>query len=175
MKKTIAAVVIPFAFGGTLLADRIPLEETEIVRMRSGFGEAKAGKSVDGKALTIGGRVFAHGVGTHAPSTYTVPCGGKAIRFEALVGIDDEVGADRGSCVFRVMANGRTVAEVRAERGKALPITADLAGARKVVLEVSDGGDGNYYDHADWAEAFFTFADGAKPLPASALTRQLAS
>ena len=173
MKKTLAAVAVLYTLGGTLFADRIPLEETEIARMRSGFGEAKAGKSVDGKPLTIGGRVFAHGVGTHAPSTYTVPCGGKAIRFEAMVGIDDEVGADRGSCVFRVVADGRTVAEVRAERGKALPIAADLAGARKVVLEVTDGGDGNYYDHADWAEAFFTFADGAKPLPASALTRQL--
>ena len=173
MKKTFAAVLFLFTFGGMLLADRIPLEETEIVRMRSGYGEPKAAKSIDGKALMIGGRVFAHGVGTHAPSTYTVPCGGKAVRFEALVGIDDEVGADCGSCVFRVVADGRAVAEVRAEHGKALPIAADLRGVRKVVLEVTDAGDGNYYDHADWAEAFFTFEDGAKPLPASALTRQL--
>ena len=171
--KSLAVSCLIVALCGSLFADRISLEDTEIARMRSGFGEAKAGKSVDGKALTIGGRVFAHGVGTHAPSTYTVPCGGKAIRFEAMVGIDDEVGADHGSCVFRVLADGRVVAEVTAERGKALPVVADVAGARKVTLEVTDGGDGNYFDHADWGNAFFTFAAGAKPLPASALTRQL--
>lgn len=173
MKTTALVSTLAVLMIGALRADRIPLEATEISRMRAGFGEPKAAKSIDGNPLSLGGRTFTQGVGTHAPSRHTVLCGGKALKFEALVGIDDEVGPDRGSCVFRVLADNRVVAEVAAERGKAQSIVADLAGARKVVLEVTDGGDGNFFDHADWAEAFFTFEDGAKPLPASVLTRQL--
>lgn len=34
-----------------------------------------------------------------------------------------------------------------------MPLTADLAGVDILELQVSDGGDGNDSDHADWAEA----------------------
>ena len=156
-------------FGSTV----VPLEETGLARMRSGFGSAKAGKSIDGNALRIGGVQYSRGVGTHAPGTHRVAAAGNALSFSAMVGVDDET-SGKGSVVFRVVADGRTVSEVAAKGGEsAKRITADLSGASRVVLEVADAGDGNYYDHADWCDAVFEFKDGTKPLSAAELTRQL--
>ena len=164
-----AAFASAVSFGDTL----IPLDETGLVRMRSGFGSAKSGKSVDGNALRVGGVEYRRGVGTHAPSTHRIAANGNALSFSALVGVDDECGG-KGSVVFRVIADGKVVAEVAAQGGEAAKqISADLAGAKRIVLEVTDGGDGMHYDHADWCDAVFSFKDGTKPLSAAEMTRQL--
>ena len=152
---------------------RVPLEETGLERMKSGFGTAKPGKSIDGNALSVGGAKYACGVGTHSPGSHRIAAACNALSFSAMVGVDDETGG-RGSVVFRVIADGKAVAEVKAKGGEAAkPIQVDLSGARRVVLEVADAGDGNYYDHADWCDAVFTFKDGTKPLSAAEMTRQL--
>ena len=105
-----AALAAVAAFG----AASVPLEDTGLVRMRSGFGAAKSGKSIDGNALTIGGVAYRRGVGTHAPSTHRVAANGNALSFSAMVGVDDECGG-KGSVVFRVLADGKVVAEVAAK------------------------------------------------------------
>ncbi len=148
------------------------LDETEIDLMSSGWGKPAACRSIGGNALRIGGEEFARGAGTHAPSVHKVALGGAALSFEAKVGVDDETGG-KGSVVFRVYADGRLVAEAKSERGRAVPLKADLSGARIATLEVTDAADGDYFDHADWADAFFVFKDGAGPLPSGSLTRQL--
>ena len=162
-----------FATLAALGVSSVPIEDTGLVRMRSGFGSAKAGKSVDGNALRVGGVEYRRGVGTHAPSTHRIAANGNALSFSALVGVDDECGG-KGSVVFRVIADGKVVAEVAAKGGEAAKqISADLAGAKRIVLEVTDGGDGMHYDHADWCDAVFSFKDGTKPLSAAEMTRQL--
>ena len=151
-----------FATLAALGVSSVPIEDTGLVRMRSGFGSAKSGKSVDGNALRVGGVEYCRGVGTHAPSTHRIAANGNALSFSALVGVDDECGG-KGSVVFRVIADGKVVAEVAAKGGEAAKrISADLAGARRIVLEVTDGGDGMHYDHADWCDAVFSFKDGTR-------------
>ncbi len=171
MKKPICLVFLVAAFSAMADVDMF-LERTEISRMKTGWGNVNAGKSVGGSELSIGGRKFAHGVGTHAPSTYRLPVGGNALSFKATVGLDDETNG-KGSVVFRVLADGKCVAEVAPKPGETDEIVADLAGANFVTLEVADAGDGNYDDHADWCDAVFTFKDGTGPIPFSSLTRQL--
>ncbi len=154
-------------------ADIVPLDGTGLGRMRTGWGTVKAGKSIEGNALTIGGKTYERGVGAHAPSTHTIIAKGNALSFSALVGVDDET-KGKGSVVFRIIADGKTLAEVEAKGGEeAKEISADLSGAGKIVLEVTDAGDGNYSDHADWCEADFIFKDGTRPLTAAEMTRQL--
>ena len=153
-------------------AEKHWLDETEIDLMSCGWGKPAARKSIGGNALRVGGEEFARGVGTHAPSVYKVALGGAALSFEAKVGVDDETNG-KGSVAFRVYADGRLVAEAKSERGRSVPLKADLSGAKIATLEVTEGGDGNYFDHADWADAFFVFKDGAGPLPSGSLTRQL--
>ena len=82
-----------FATLAALGVSSVPIEDTGLVRMRSGFGSAKSGKSVDGNALRVGGVEYRRGVGTHAPSTHRIAANGNALSFSALVGVDDECGA----------------------------------------------------------------------------------
>ena len=74
--------------------------------------------------------------------------------FLADVGLDEEVG-DRGSVVFEVWGDGERLASSGLVRGPqaSVPIAADIDGVRAMTLEVRPGGDGNAFDHADWAGA----------------------
>src|SRR5205823_2007344 len=49
----------------------------------------QADHSIDGNPIHIGGRAFAGGVGTRATSTLFIDLGGRAERFTAMVGADD--------------------------------------------------------------------------------------
>jgi alpha-galactosidase len=75
-------------------------------------------------------------------------------RVTAEVGVDDEKG-DRGSVTFSVWADGKEVAST-GTLTNAMPaetVSAEVTGAEVVRLVVTDAGDGNDSDHADWAEA----------------------
>ena len=111
-------------------------------------------KPDDGNALEIGTATFAHGIGAHAPSRIVVELSGGCSLFLADVGLDEEVG-DRGSVVFEVWGDGEKLATSGLVRGPqtAVPIAADVTGVTRMALVVTDGGDGNAYDHADWGDA----------------------
>ncbi|WP_435133385.1 NPCBM/NEW2 domain-containing protein [Actinacidiphila sp. bgisy144] len=117
-------------------------------------GETAAG---DGHPLTIGGTVFAKGLGAHAPSTVTYYLGGGCSTVTATVGVDDEKDG-KGTVEFEVTADGRQVADsgVLTNADGPTPLAADVTGAQQVQLIVTDGGDGNDSDHADWADAQVT-------------------
>ncbi|MFI0980514.1 NPCBM/NEW2 domain-containing protein [Streptomyces sp. NPDC021093] len=114
-------------------------------------GETRAG---DGKPLTVGGQVFAKGLGVHAASEAEYYTGGKCDGFTAQVGLDDESGS-RGTVAFEVWADGKKAASTGVLDNSLAPqpVSADVSGARTVRLVVTDGGDGTTYDHADWADA----------------------
>ena len=65
---------------------------------------------------------------------------------------------DRGSVDFQVRADGSKVADSGTVRGTdaAVHLTADLSGAAFLRLMLTDAGDGNSYDHSDWAAAALT-------------------
>ena len=169
MKSVVVAIAFSLA-SAALSADRVWLDETDVSRMKAGWGEPRPCKSVDGNEIKIGVVAFKRGVGTLAPSSYKIPLGGNALSFEATVGADDEAG-EKASVAFRVVADGKVVAAAAPKRGEAVHIKADLAGARVAVLEVDALGE-NWDDHADWADAFFTFKCGTRPLSLASLTRQ---
>jgi beta-galactosidase len=113
-------------------------------------GEEEPG---DGRELTIGGRTYPRGLGAHAESVVTIYLGGRCTSFTADVGIDDETGS--GSVVFEVYADDTQKWVSPRLTGADAPTTADvnIAGATMLRLRVTDAGDGNGHDHADWAAA----------------------
>lgn len=113
----------------------------------------------DGTPLTLNGVVFAKGLGAHAPSNVKYFLGGNCTAFTAKVGVDD-VQTSRGSVVFSVKVDGRTVvtSPLMKPTSETFDLTADVTGGQFVELVVGDGGDGNGNDHADWADAEFTCA-----------------
>ena len=170
MRKEMWLAIAAVCAAGTLVADqKVWLDELPLDGMICGWGQVHAKRSVDGNPLRIGDQTFARGVGTHAESVAIYDMAGKALAFDADVGADAEVfpSGSVSSIRFRVIADGRTVAETKVLKGKreAIHLHADLTGAKTVELVVTDGGDGDTYDHADWANAFFTMQDGARPSP----------
>lgn len=75
--------------------------------MTTGYGNARVDRSIDGNPLTLQGKVY-KGVGTHADSKMIISLDGKAKRFSALVGVDDEA-SKNGSVIFKITADGKEV------------------------------------------------------------------
>ena len=156
--------------------NRIWLEDVDRSTMTCGYRTAAVARSVEGGLLSLAGKTYDHGLGTHANSVLCVPLGGNALSFEAVVGIDDEKPWNsKASVEFRIWVDGKLAATsgVLRRRNRTANLKVDLTGAQVVMLEVTDAGDGNDSDHADWADAFFVFKDGTRPAKPGDLTRQL--
>ncbi len=132
-------------------------------------GDDKAG---DGGPIQINGVTFAHGLGAHASSSIEFPLKGQCVGFTALVGADDGEKYDLkskggGTVGFLVLVDGVQKADSGVmRRGQAAkPITADLSNAQTLKLVVNDGGDGNAFDHADWADAKVKCGGASNPPP----------
>jgi glucose/arabinose dehydrogenase len=113
----------------------------------------------DGGTLTINGTTYAKGLGTRARSDlrYRVPAGCTA--FTAQVGIDDEVGANRGLAAFSVWKGTTTRLFTVTRSGAQGPMSVNvpLAGVSTLRLRVGAGADGTKAgDNADWADAKLT-------------------
>ncbi|MWA09438.1 alpha-galactosidase [Streptomyces sp. BA2] len=113
-------------------------------------GEEAAG---DGNPITIGGAVYAKGLGVHAESAVEYYTGASCEKVTAQVGVDDEKGL-KGTVAFEIWADGKKAAStgVLTNAHAAQGLSADVTGAQVVRLVVTDGGDGRDSDHADWAD-----------------------
>jgi alpha-D-xyloside xylohydrolase len=131
------------------------LDELDLSGMRQDFGKPQSRQSIMDKNLTVGGKVFARGVGTHANSSLLLDIRGRVSRLEALVGVDDEPKTYPGSVEFLVLGDGRALWKSGVIKGgqPAKPVDVDLSGVKSLELRVTDGGDGNDSDHADWLNA----------------------
>ncbi|MEM9802688.1 MAG: NPCBM/NEW2 domain-containing protein, partial [Planctomycetota bacterium] len=128
---------------------------------QGGLGPVEVDTSVggpaagDGGPLTIGGRTFRSGLGTHATSAIAYDLDGSALAFGSWIGVDDAVGAN-GSVVFEVQVDGVVAYTSGLLTGADGPVHTgriDVAGAHELLLVVRDGGDGAQDDHANWADA----------------------
>ncbi|HXP59131.1 MAG TPA: NPCBM/NEW2 domain-containing protein [Dongiaceae bacterium] len=142
-------------------ADTFGIETLDLSQIEQGWGSPHRNRSVEGRELSIGGKKFARGLGTHSESTFLISLGGQAQRFSASVGVDDETDG-LGSVTFRVAGDHKTLWESGVMRGgaPAKPVSVDLTGVKTLLLAVGDAGDGMDHDHADWAEAVIVMAEG---------------
>jgi hypothetical protein len=114
-------------------------------------GEFGAG---DGRPLMLDGITYAKGLGVHANSQIAFHLNENYARFQAEVGIDDEVGPN-GTVVFQVRGDGQLLFESEVLTGNDPPRRLDVpvTGVTLLELRVTDGGDGPGFDHADWSDA----------------------
>ena len=169
------AIVVATASSGAILVTRaadaqapanaVWLDALDLSKMTTGYGKAQSKLSIRKKALTMSGRQFERGVGTHAISQIAIDLGGRARSFSATVGVDD--GATRlGSVNFEVYLDGKRVAHSGLMRRGVAPetLSVDLTGAQQMILRANDNDDGNNSDHADWGDALIVMEPGA-PAP----------
>ena len=121
----------------------------------SQFGPLRYDKAFSLDPLILAKREFSHGLGTHAPSELHFDLDGRYTSFESVVGLDDSQAGGIGTIIFEVWVDDRRVFTSRKLRGGDLPeiVKADVTGARHLKLIVSDTGDNNHGDHANWADA----------------------
>jgi alpha-galactosidase len=138
-------------------AQTVWLDELDLSAATLGYGVPMKNKSLDGNTITIAGKTFERGFGTHAVSSLLILLEGKAAIFSAQVGIDDEVAGREPAVEFELIGDGKKIWSSGIMRlgDTARFCSVQLAGVQKLELVVADGGNGNYYDHADWADAKF--------------------
>jgi hypothetical protein len=129
---------------------------------RSPFGDEvglalphRVDRSVTGKPLRAGGRLWRRGIGVHAPSslTWTLDPTWKELRGSAA--IDDQVARlpGKGSVRFRVKLDGKVAWESAVLRSNDAPVELPgiaLAGAHELTLEVDPADNFHVADRADW-------------------------
>ena len=150
--------------GQAQTAQTARLEDLDISRVTTGYGQVRRDLSMDGRPLSIGGQKFAHGLGVHAPSSAFVALDGKAHTFQARVGVDDEVEGQKGSVEFRVVGDGKELwrSGIMRSGGAAKEVSVNVRGVKLLELKTMDAGDGRDYDHGDWVEAQIGY-QGAAP------------
>ena len=128
------------------------LDALEPVSVTQGWGVLQRNQSVWEKPMTIAGRLFRRGLGTHAPSRIVYALPEEYARFEAWAGAD---GATRSTIAFEVRVDGETrwASGPMARDDPPQRVDLEVSGARTLELLVHDGGNGIEADHADWADA----------------------
>ncbi len=157
-------IIICLLAASANAAEEVRLSSLDLSLAQQGWGPPGVDRSVEGKPLRIAGQDFTYGYGAHAPGEVRLDLAGGSTRFTARVGIDDDVG-DRGSVVFIIEGDGKELGRSPLMRG-GMPshaLSVDLTGVRHLALRVTDGGDDDRFDHADWAEAAFQVS-GKKPV-----------
>lgn len=142
------------------------LDEFNVVDIASGYSDSRPNKSIADKPLSVGGVVFKRGVGTHAPGTGSFKTDGKSpLRFTAKVGADDAAGSD-ASVVFQVVGDDKKLFDsgLMRQGDPAKDVDVDLTGHKQIELRITDGGNGNTDDHANWCDARFVYADSPPQL-----------
>jgi alpha-galactosidase len=129
------------------------------VERNTSNGESRAG---DGHVMSIEGVEYTTGLGAHAPGEIEFYVGGDCTSLTTDVGVDDEKTAN-GTVTFEIWADDRKVADsgLMDTSTPAKTLTADLTGATLLRLVVTDGGNGNNSDHADWADPRVTCGGNA--------------
>ncbi|MCH7721071.1 MAG: NPCBM/NEW2 domain-containing protein, partial [Planctomycetes bacterium] len=127
--------------------------------VQQGWGELMLDRTVEGGPIRIGSSIYQRGLGTHTPLTleYAIPEGYDA--FEAYVGIDHDTDGN-GSAIISVDLDGREVFKSPVVTGisDAIVLQIPLDGAKRLTLRADPTGDGDKYDHVDWASARFVRA-----------------
>jgi len=112
-------------------------------------GQPRRNRDVTEQPLRLGGRRYASGLGTHAPSEISYRLAGRYTRFTGLVGA-----AERGgSTVFQVYGDGRKLFDSGTLHGlgEVHRLDVSVQGVQQLRLVVTDAGDGYIHDMANWA------------------------
>jgi hypothetical protein len=138
----------------SLLSGDLWLSDLSPSRATIGWGTIEVDRAVSGAALTVAGTTFRKGIGTHAVSEIDFDLFGVFDTLSLGAGLDAGSRTEKGSVEFFVFVDGkeRWRSGMMRMADAVKRCVVPIAGARTVRLLVTDAGDGNDYDHADWIE-----------------------
>lgn len=117
----------------------------------TGWESIRKDLSVDGNKITIAGKTYEKGIGTHAPSYITMNIPDGASRFIAVAGIDDEVTERNRYSTFSVYIDGVLADEtLKMQAGMSYLFDIEIPeGAETLTLFTGETTDYRDYDHTD--------------------------
>ena len=146
-------------------ADTISLTSLDLTHLQvAAWSAPRVDKSFGGRPLSIGGRIYEHGLGTRATTTVWLELDGKADTFTALVGVDDAASQPDAAIRVQLIAEDTRVWDSGVmKRGEpAKRIDADLTGKRSLLLTINHAGESHAQNLAVLAEPTLHFS-GAAP------------
>ena len=160
--KPEAEIVVHYATratsaGWTVLEYRggtFPLSALGPLHANQNVGRPRIARNMIGSPLRIGQTGFENGLGVFANSLVEYSVNGQFKKFRTKYGIDAATDG-RGSVVFEVWGDGKKLWNSTLVSGfdPVRDAAVDIAGVKRLRLVVTDAGDGNRFDAADWAEA----------------------
>ena len=138
----------------TYMLGDIPLSAFGPIHSDSTVAPPRYARNVVGLPMQVGKKTYTNGIGVFAPSFLEYSLNGQFSRFTAEVGIDT-VTQGKGSVVFEVYADGKKVftSSIMSGLDEAKKISLDIKSVQRLRLIVTDGGDGNKFDAANWGDA----------------------
>lgn len=156
------ALLEPLDLSGAVETERRPVDIERIdglyldtltpVTVTQGWGQLERNTTVTGTPITLQGKTFRRGIGTHAVSRIEYELGGQWASFQSQVGVTS---GSAGRVTFEVWVDGRKLWEsgLMTASDSAKCVSVNITGGKRLVLVVTDGGDGIGADHANWANA----------------------
>jgi hypothetical protein len=143
------AAVVDELPGGWVDLLSLPWAAAQAGWTPNGDGQPRRNRDVTNQPLRLGGRRYATGLGTHAPSEILYHLDGRYVRFTSLAGTAEQ----GGSVVFQVYGDEQKLFDSGTLRGSSEVQRLDLpvAGVQRLRLVVTDAGDGYQCDMANWA------------------------
>lgn len=138
-----------------LARKRVFLETRMARAIHHPYGKPSDHRSVNNDPIRLSGVTFPHGIGCQSPCDLTFPLDGKFTRFQCVVGVDD---ASNGSVTFEVHCDGKKIfdsGQILAFQASRV-IDLDVSGVKELQLVVTEAGDGNNSDWANWADVSLT-------------------
>jgi alpha-galactosidase len=132
-----------------VVAKAVPITSLDLSKVHQGWGSPQVDVSVEKRQpLTINGKTFAHGLGTHADSYFAIKLDKGSSRFSASVGVDDEAGSSIARVEFLVYGDGKILwkSDDLTYQQDAKHVDLDVSGIDTLILAVVGTGD-------DWADA----------------------
>ena len=139
-----------------LKSNQFFLTDLPIERFTQQYKTPKIGRAVDGNVLSVKGRQYANGIGTHANSELYFRLPQNADSLEFVVAIDDESGGG-GSVRFSVCTPTETLWTSSVIYGNKKPQAGKIyVGGEGLIYLKADADGDNSYDHADWLNVVVT-------------------
>jgi hypothetical protein len=135
--------------GGVFLSDMTPLQT------RQSHGKLQYNTNFNLQPITLKGKVYLKGLGTHANSEIFFSLKKRFQRFECDIGLDDTEAGSPGSIIFKVYVDSKIKyrSQVIRWNSETERICVNVKNSDELKLIVEDAGDSDTCDHASWAGA----------------------
>jgi alpha-galactosidase len=161
-----SCAILTMLFCGTASAKTVYLSSLDLSKIPGEWHTVSKDNPADTNLLSIAGHKFDNGIDTRATSILGFDLKGKAKKFHAAVGIDDDMLKRGGTVDFIIIADNKIIWKSGTMRTGEGPNIADvpLDGVHELVLIASETRNASKEDHCVWADARIEMIEG-EPIP----------